>query len=220
MALALVVLWPAVVLASPKVLTDAQMDGVTAGAIRVDAVAFAQALGDIALTRTRTHTLTGPLHRRFEFGVAFAEGVAFACCSRTSEVVVASGTSSTGHVVYSKDYTYEFRGAIAGRRGQVRYFAYGYSASFLVALDFGDHPGFQTVGKRRHGLGRSIGRLIDLSRVWVRNGIVSSFEFAPVFAAGLRWHVLRDLSATARYGPLVKGVRSSPAHFRGSRGHR
>jgi hypothetical protein len=207
-------------MAGPKILTESEMDGVTAGAIGVEAIAFARASGDHALAQSRSNALAGTINDRIEFGVGFAEGLAFACCSRQSEVTVHSTASSTGQIVHSATYAFKFRGAIAGPSDQVSYFAYGYTAAFLVALSFDERsdPGPQTVREPWDHLGGSIGRLIDIDQASVREGIVTGFEFAPAFAVGLRWHVFRDFLATTPTGstPSVASLRSRPAPLLGS----
>jgi hypothetical protein len=189
-------------MAGPKILTESQLDRVTAGAIGVDALAVAQASGDYAFAQSRSSALVGTINDRIEFGVGFAEGLAFACCSRRSEVTVHSTATSTGRIVHRATYAFKFRGAIAGRADQVSYFAYGYTAAFLVALSFDarSDPVPQTVREPWDHLGRSINRLIDIDQISVRDGIVTGFEFAPVFAVGLRWHLFRDFLATMPTG--------------------
>jgi hypothetical protein len=216
-ALLLATLSPAAVTAQPRALTASEMDGVTAGGIRVDAIAFAQASGDFALAQTRSRALVGTINDRIEFGVGFAEGLAFACCSRRSEVTVSSNASSTGEIVHSTTSAFTFRGAIAHRNDEVSYFAYGYTAAFLVALSLGDRtdPGLPAVRERRDHLGGSIGRLIEVSQISTQDGIASGFELAPLFVVALRWRVLRDwLAATpAEAVASVANLRANPAPF-------
>jgi hypothetical protein len=215
MAVVLATLSPATVSAEPKILTPSELDGVTAGGIRVDATAFAQASGDIALAQSRSRALVGTINDRIEFGVGFAEGLAFACCSRRSEVTVSSRASSTGEIVHSTTHAFSFRGAIARRNDEVSYFAYGYTTAFLVALSFGDrsNPAPQTAREPWRHLGGSIGRLIEVSQISTQDGIASGFEFAPLFVVGLRWRVLRDwLAATpAEAAASVANLRATPA---------
>jgi hypothetical protein len=211
LALVLSTCSPVAVMAGPNVLTESQMDGVTAGGIRVDAIAFARASGHYAIAQGRSYALASTVNDRIGVGVGFAEGLAFACCSRQSEVAVYSTVTSTGQIVHSATYAFKFRGAIAGRADQVSYFAYGYTAAFLLALSFDERfdPGPQTVRESWDHLGGSISRLIDIDQVSVRDGIVTGFEFAPVFTVGLRWHVFRDFLATTPTGstPSVANLR-------------
>ena len=74
MVLTLAGLSPAAVTAEPKLLAPSELDAVTAGGIRVDASAFAQASGDYALAQARSQALVGTVGGR-EFGAGFAEGL-------------------------------------------------------------------------------------------------------------------------------------------------
>jgi hypothetical protein len=207
---------PAAVTAKPRALTASEMDGVTAGGIRVDAIAFAQASGDFALAQTRSDALVGTINQR-DFGMGFAEGLAFACCGPESDVTVHSSVSSTGEIIFSKTDAVTFRGAISSRGGQVSYFIYGYTAAFLVAWSTGDRPdyGHQAGREAWDHLGGSISALIDVSQTLGRDGVVTGFEFAPAFAVGLRWHLLREFLGATPTGstPAMAGLRPSPARF-------
>ena len=215
-AMALLLGTPAAVMAEPRALSASEMDGVTAGRIRVDAVAFAQASGDFALARSRGDALVITMDER-EIGVGFAEGLAFACCGRESKVAVHSSVSSTGEIVHGRTHAVTFRGAIASRDDQVRYFTYGYTAAFLVARSPGEwpDPGEQAVREPWDHLGGSVSGLIDISQDQGRDGVVSSFEFAPMFAVGIRWHLFRDLQAATPTGstPSMASLRPTPTPF-------
>jgi hypothetical protein len=215
-ALLLAILLPAAVTAEPRALTASELDGVTAGGIRVDAIAFAQASGDFALAQTRSDAFVSTINER-ELGVGFAEGLAFACCRRESEVAVHSSVSSTGEIVHSETRAATFRGAIADRDNQVSYFVYGYAAAFLVARSPGDwpEPADQAVRESRDHLGGSISGLIDVSQTEGRDGVVSGFAFAPMFAVGVRWHLFRGFLAATPTGatPAMASLRPSPAPF-------
>lgn len=201
----------------PRPLTAAEMDGVTAGGIRIDAAAFAQASGDLALARTRSDALVSTTNA-MEFGIGFAEGLAFACCDPDSAVAVQSSVSTTGQVLHSSTYTTTFRGAIAGD-DQVRHFAYGFTAAFLVATSPGASPdaGDQAGRAPWDHLGDSIGTLVDPGQTQTqdRDGVVSGYEFAPVFAAGVRWRLFEGFPGARPTGSLPQGgnLRSSPAPF-------
>ena len=215
-ALLLGMLAPAAATAKPTVLTAAELDGVTAGGIRVDASARAQASGDHVLAQTTSDAVVITFKEQ-ELGIGFAEGLASACCGPESAVAVHSSVSSTGETVHSKSAAVTFRGAVAGRDDQVRHFAYGYAAAFLVATSDGDWP---DVGEQAlHGpwshLAGSIGALIDVAPTEGRGGVVSGFEFAPVFTAGLRWRLFRGFLAPTPTGaaPAAGTFRPSPAPF-------
>ena len=215
MALLLGTLSPATVMAEPRVLSTTAMDAVTAGGLRVEAIALAQASGDFALAQTRSDAFVRTVNER-SIGVGFAEGLAFACCDRASKVAVHSSISSSGQIVHSDSHAGTFRGAIADRDNQVKYFAYGYAAAFLVARSPGEWPdaGDQAVRQAWDHLGGSIGGLIDVSQTR-REGIVSSFAFAPIFAAGIRWRLFRDFQAATSAGSArsMAALRPSPVPF-------
>jgi hypothetical protein len=205
---------PAAVTAEPRTLTASELDGVTAGGIRVDATAFAQASGDFALAQTRSDAFVRTVGER-ELGIGFAEAFAFACCRRMSEVAVQSSVGSTGDVVHSETRAATFRGAVADRGNQVSYFAYGYAAAFLVARSPKEWP--EPVDEAAHEpwnhLGGSIAGLIDVGPIEGRDGIVSGFAFAPLFAAGIRWHLFRNFQGTRATAstPSIASLRPSPA---------
>jgi hypothetical protein len=140
--------------------------------------------------------------------------LAFACCARESAVAVHSSVSSTGQVVQSDSHAVTFRGAIADRDGQVRYFTYGYAAAFLIARSSGEWPapGAQAGHEPWDHLGESVSGLIDVSQTR-REGAVSGFEFAPMFAAGIRWRLFRNLQTARPTGsaPSMASLRPSPA---------
>jgi len=213
-AMALLLGTPGAVVAEPRALSPSEMDGVTAGRIRVDAVAFAQASGDFALAQTRSDALVRSIDER-ELGIGFAEGFAFACCRRASDVAVHSSVSSTGEVVHSETRAATFRGAIAGRDNGVSYFVYGYAAAFLVARSPGDwpEPADQAAHEPWDHLGGSIVGLIDVGQGEGRDGVVSGFAFAPLFAAGIRWHLFRNSQTARRTAstPSRATLRPSPA---------
>jgi hypothetical protein len=60
-------------------------------------------------------------------------------------------------------------------------------------------------------LGGSINGVIDVSQ-GPREGVVSSFEFAPVFVVGLRWRLFEGLLGATPTGatPGTGSLRSSP----------
>jgi hypothetical protein len=214
MGLLLGILSPAVVTAQPQILTASEMDRVTASGIRIEARAFAQASGDHALAHTRSDALVSTINAG-EIGIGFAEGLAFACCSRQSDVAVGSSVSTTGEIVLRKTYAVKFRGAIVEPEDNVRHFAYGYVAGFLVArsAEDGPHPGEHVARGAWDHLGGSIKGLIDVSWTAAREGVVTGFEFAPVFVAGLRWRLFREFLAVTPGGSLpgIARLRPKPA---------
>jgi hypothetical protein len=212
-ALVLGTLLPTAVAAEPTTLTASELNGITAGGIRVDAMAFAQASGDHALARTRTEAFVSTIDER-DLGVGFAEGLAFACCGPESDVDVRSSVSSTGETIHSKSYAVTFRGATASRDNEAAHFIYGYTASFLVARSPGDRPdpGQAAVREPRHHLEAPLAGLVEVGPTRERGRVVTGFEFEPVFVAGLQWHLFRDLLAATptRSTPPMASLRRSP----------
>ncbi len=206
-------LLPAAVAAEPTTLTASELDGITAGGIRVDAMAFAQASGDHVLAQTRTDAFVTTVDAR-DLGIGFAEGLAFACCGPESDVAVRSSVSSTGETIHSKTYDVTFRGATASRGEQTGRFIYGYAASFLVARSPGDRPdpGQPAARGPRHNLEAPLAGLVEAGPSRERGGVVTGFEFEPVFVAGLRWRLFRDLRAATptRPTPAMASLRQSP----------
>jgi hypothetical protein len=200
-AIMLGVMLPTALMAEPKTLSESQMDSLTAAGIHVEVAAFASAYGRHAVARTRAYASTGITRDRIDVGVGFAEGQAFACCGSESEVAVHSTASSTGDVVHSTTYAFKLRGAALTLEGEASYFAYGYTAAFLVALSFEDRrdPGEDAVSASRDAVDELLGPLIGINQGPPRDRVVTGFELAPVFAAGLRWRAVESfLAATPR----------------------
>jgi hypothetical protein len=192
---------PTAVMAEPQMLTASQMDRLTAGGIHVEVRAFASSSGRYASARTRAYASAGITKDRIDVGVGFAEGQAFACCGSESEVTVHSTANSTGDVVHSSTYAFKLRGTAVTLEGEASYFAYGYTAAFLVALSFEDRrdPGEDAVSASRDAVDELLGPLIGINQGPPRDRVVTGFELAPVFAAGLRWRAVESfLAATPR----------------------
>jgi hypothetical protein len=212
-ALSLGFLSPGTAAAEPRALSGSDLDGVTAGGIRVEATAFAQASGDHVRARSISAAFVSTINER-ELAVGFAEGLTFACCGPASAAAAHSSVSSTGETVHSESHAVTFRGATAGRDDQIRHFAYGYAGTFLLATSDGNwrDAGEQAVHEPWNHLAASIGALIDLSPAEGRGGVVSGFEFAPVVTAGLRGRLLRGFLAATPTGasPAMGSLRPSP----------
>ena len=195
MALMLGMMTPTVVTADPQVLADSELDAVTAAGVLVAVSSVAHAVGDhiVADTSSYTSVRGGPL---IEVGVGFSDGYATACCGEDSDVVLDSTAIGVGDLVYGKTYTVEFGGAIYTVDGGFGYFAYGYTAAFLLAISF--EEGYELVqqavqGPRAdvHDLGAAVRELTGASR----DGFATGFELGAVVAAGMRWQAAQDLAA-------------------------
>lgn len=179
---------PIAVMAEPKTLTESQMDSLTAAGIHIEVRAFASAFGRDAIARTRAFAATGITEERIDVGVGFAEGQAFACCGSESDVAVHSRASSSGDIVRSTTYDFELRGAAVTLDGEASYFAYGYTAAFLVALSLDDRLG---TGQDSVSASRDdVAKLSESIQAPLQDGIVTGFELAPVLALGLRRRAL------------------------------
>ncbi len=82
----------------PIILTDVQMDNVTAGRLNLSVTALAFALGSNTVADTDTHTSV------FDLGdveIGFGVGRAFACCGSDSDTAVLIESSADGRFVFT-----------------------------------------------------------------------------------------------------------------------
>jgi hypothetical protein len=212
MALMLGMMTPTGVTAEPQVLTDSALDAVTAAGVLVDVSSVANAIGDhtIADTSAYTSVRTKGL---FEIGVGFSDGAAAACCGEESDVVLDSTAVGAGDLVYGKTYTVEFRGATYTVDGGLGYFAYGYTAAFLLAISLED--GFEMVQQKVQVPRDDIRGVTDAVREFLgasRDGFATGYELGDAISAGMRWQAARDLAAghwDVRQSPTDTPMRSS-----------
>lgn len=178
---------PCIAAAEPRLLVDAEMDGITAAGVHVGVEAHARALGNIALTRTDARALTRIVNDRVELGVGFAEGQAFACCGEGASVAVGSSAAGGGGVVHSGTVSHVFHGASLSDDHALDRFTFGYSASLVL--------GASTNGVVDRRALSELGRdLLGDEAVPSAGGLTTGFAFAPVYAAGLRWRAARHLT--------------------------
>jgi hypothetical protein len=161
------------------------MEAVTAAGVMVDVRAYAHALGRIAFTRTDARALASNPMEGVEIGAGFAEGQAFACCGEGSSVIIGSSATGSGDAVYGKSVSHVFHGA-ALTDGALKRFTFGYSAAFQVTA-LSDAP----LG--RHALGE-FGRELLGGQTVFGDRLVTGYDFAQVYAAGLRWQAARYLT--------------------------
>ena len=195
MALMLGMITPTVVAAEPQVLGDYALDAVTAAGVLVAVDSVANAVGDhvVADTSSFTSVRGGDL---VEVGVGFSDGYATACCGEDSDVVLDSTAVGVGDLVYGKTYTVEFRGATYTVDGGFGYFAYGYTAAFLLAVSFED--GFEMVRQTVQDPPADVRDLVAAVHELTgasRDGFATGFELGAVMAAGMRWQAAQDLAA-------------------------
>ena len=112
----------------PTVLSDQELDTVTAAGAFVDVASFAHGFGDrvFPFTDSDTFAITG---KSYDLAVGLTLGQAYACCGEAADVDVGSTVTGVGDIV---------------RRG-TRYFkaddgisAEGLSAGYVVALSLKD----------------------------------------------------------------------------------
>jgi hypothetical protein len=198
MALMLGMMTPTVVTAEPQVLADSELDVVTASGVLVNVGSVANAIGDHIVADTSSYT-SARTEGLIEVGVGVSDGYALACCGGESDVVLDSTAVGAGDLVYGKTYTAEFRGAAYSVDGGFGYFAYGYTAAFLLAISFED--GFATVQQAVQEPQVDAPGLADAVREFIgasRDGFAMGFELGPVIGAGMRWQAAQDLAAGYR----------------------
>lgn len=125
-AVLLSLITPVGVAADPRVLSDVELDGVTAAGVLVDVNSVAAAFGD------RTHTLTDAdtfaiSRKQFDLGVGLTFGHAFACCGDDANVEVGSAALGEGDLVHGVTY---------GVKRDGGHLAVGFSVGFVVAASF------------------------------------------------------------------------------------
>jgi hypothetical protein len=111
------------------ILSDLELDAITASGVLVDVDSIAAALGDLAHTRTDADTLV--INEDFDLGVGFTIGQALACCGEDADVEVGSTVLGVGDIVHGTTHHVEHEG---------RRLAYGLSVGFVLALSFKNSP--------------------------------------------------------------------------------
>jgi hypothetical protein len=185
--LLLAVTAPCIAVAEPRLLADAEMDGITAAGVHVGGAAHARAVGHIVRTRTDARALTRTVNDRVELGVGFAEGQAFACCGQGASVAVGSSAAGGGGVVHSRTVSHVFHGAALSDDHALERFTFGYSASLVLGASTDGVVDGRALGK----LGRD---LLGHEAGPSAGGLTTGFAFAPAYAAGLRWRAARRLT--------------------------
>jgi hypothetical protein len=113
----------------PTVLSDVELDAITAAGVLIDVSSIAAALGDFAHTQTDANTFVfGGEH--FDVGVGITTGQALACCGDDADVEVGSAVLGIGDIVHGVTHAVEHDG---------RPLAYGLSLGFVIALSFDRH---------------------------------------------------------------------------------
>jgi hypothetical protein len=112
----------------PMVLSDFELDAITAAGVLVDVDSFAAALGVFADARTDANTFAFD-GEDFDVGIGITTGQALACCGEDADVEVGSTVLGIGDIVHEVTHTVKH-----GSRRFVR----GFSTGFVIALSFED----------------------------------------------------------------------------------
>jgi hypothetical protein len=110
----------------PTVLSDLQLDAVTAAGVLADVNSFATGFGNrvLPLTDAETFAVTG---KSYDLAVGLTLGHAYACCGEEADVDVGSTASGVGDIVRRGTRTLKADDGIS---------AEGLSAGYVVALSF------------------------------------------------------------------------------------
>jgi hypothetical protein len=113
----------------PMVLSDLELDAITAAGILIDVNSIATAVGDFANTRTDARTLvfTG---EGWDLGVGITIGEALACCGEDAGVEVGSAVLGVGDIVHGVTHGIEHDGPLL---------VYGLSVGLVFAISFDEH---------------------------------------------------------------------------------
>jgi hypothetical protein len=112
----------------PKVLSDLELETVTAAGVLVDVNSVAAAFGDS--TRSFTDAYTSVIEgKNLELGIGFTLGQALACCGENADVEVGSAVLGVGDIVH---------GGTRGGKLDGGILAGGLSTGFIVAVSFKD----------------------------------------------------------------------------------
>jgi hypothetical protein len=114
----------------PMVLSDYELDAITAAGILIDVNSLATALGDFAHTRTDADTLAFN-GENLDLGVGFTIGQALACCGEDADVEVGSAVLGVGDIVHGTTHHVKHDG---------RRLAYGLSVGFVLAMAVENPP--------------------------------------------------------------------------------
>jgi hypothetical protein len=115
--------------AEPMVLSEFELDAITAAGVLVDVSSMAAALGDAAAVGTDANTgvFVGD---HLAVGVGTTIGQALACCGSDADVAVGSAVVGIGDIVHGTTHSVEYDG---------RLLDVGLSVGLVVALSFGEH---------------------------------------------------------------------------------
>ena len=127
----MLLLMPAGVVADPKVLSDLELDAITAAGVLVDVSSVAAASGDLTRTATDAKNFAFAA-KHLDLGIGFTKGQALACCGDDAEVNVDSAAVGIGDIVHDIAHAVEHDG---------RPLAYGLSVGFVIAVSLKEYLG-------------------------------------------------------------------------------
>jgi hypothetical protein len=112
----------------PKVLSDLELETVTAAGVLVDVSSVAAALGDStrSFTDANTSVVDG---KSLDLGIGLTTGQALACCGEDASVQIGSAVQGVGDIVHGGTRGGNLDGGIL---------AGGLSTGFIVAVSFKD----------------------------------------------------------------------------------
>jgi hypothetical protein len=110
----------------PMVLSDYELDSITAAGVLLDVNSVAAALGDFANTRTDANTLVFN-GEDLDLGVGITIGQALACCGEDANVGIGSEVLGIGDIVHGTTHHVRHEG---------RRLAYGLAVGLVVAGSF------------------------------------------------------------------------------------
>jgi hypothetical protein len=113
----------------PMVLSDFELDAITATGVLVDVNSLATALGAFTDTRTEANTFAFD-GDHLDLGLGITFGRALACCGDDADVAVASTALGIGDHV---------RGTTRSGENNGRRWVHGFSAGFVLAVSFDKH---------------------------------------------------------------------------------
>src|SRR5262245_23786797 len=112
----------------PKVLSDLELETITAAGVLVDVNSIAAGFGDG--TRTLTDAQTWVIEgQNFDLGLGLTTGQALACCGEQADVDVGSAVFGVGDIVQYGTRAFKADGGMA---------AAGLSAGLVVAVSYKD----------------------------------------------------------------------------------
>jgi hypothetical protein len=116
--------------AEPMVMSDLDLDAITAAGVSVDVGSMAAAIGDVAAVGTDADTVALRTEH-LAMGIGTTVGEALACCGENADVDVGSAVVGSGDIVHGVTHEIEHDGPA---------WAHGFSVGIVVAVSFENLP--------------------------------------------------------------------------------